>query len=67
MRMCCKFTIEPDRKNLENRLTFGKVMGKSLVSCFLTRSVYVVNNGANVHCVVCYRIETTPLLVIGKS
>jgi len=28
-------------KNLENRLTFGEVMGKSLVSCFLLRhSVY---------------------------
>ena len=24
-------------KNFENRLTFGEVMGKSLVSCFLLR------------------------------
>jgi len=24
-------------KNFENRLTFGKVMGKSLVSCFFLR------------------------------
>jgi len=26
-------------KNFENRLTFGKVMGKSLVSCFLAHGV----------------------------
>ena len=28
-------------KKIENRLIFDEVMGKSLVSCFLTRSVYV--------------------------
>ena len=28
-------------KELENRLTFGEVMGKSLVSCFLRHSVVV--------------------------
>jgi len=27
-------------KNFENQLTFGEVMGKSLVSCFLRHSVY---------------------------
>ena len=27
-------------KNFENRLTFGEVMGKSLVSCFLRHSVH---------------------------
>jgi len=36
------------QKNFENRLTFGEVMGKSLVSCFLTYSVVydiaVLNN-----------------------
>jgi len=26
----------------ENRLTFGEVMGKSLVSCFLRHSVHVI-------------------------
>ena len=29
----------PVKKNFENRLTFGEVMGKSLVSCFLRHSV----------------------------
>ena len=28
-------------KDFENRLTFGEVMGKSLVSCFLTHTVYI--------------------------
>ena len=27
------------KKNFENRLTFGEVMGKSLVSCFMTHGV----------------------------
>jgi len=27
------------RENFKNRLTFGEVMGKSLVSCFLTHDV----------------------------
>jgi len=27
-------------KDFENRLTFGEVMGKSLVSCLLTRGVF---------------------------
>ena len=30
-------------KNFENRLTFGEVMGKSLVSCFLRHSVQLVH------------------------
>jgi len=30
-------------KKIENRLTFGEVMGKSLVSCFLTHSVLCTN------------------------
>jgi len=29
----------PSVKKFENRLIFGKVMGKSLVTCFLTHSV----------------------------
>ena len=39
--ICCKFTAESDsEKKNENRLTFGEVIGKSLVSCFfLTHSV----------------------------
>ena len=37
MSVCCKFTSEStSEKKFENRLTFGEVMGKSLVSCFLT-------------------------------
>jgi len=28
-------------KNFENWLTFGEVMGKSLVSCFLTHGVHM--------------------------
>ena len=36
---CCKFASECQWQNFVNRLTFGKVMGKSLVSCFLTHSV----------------------------
>ena len=28
-------------KNFENRLTFGEVMGKSLVSCFFRDTVYL--------------------------
>ena len=33
-------------KNFENRLTFGDVMGKSLVSCFFLRhSVYILLSG----------------------
>jgi len=32
---CCKFTTESaSGKKIENRLTFGDFMGKSLVSCF---------------------------------
>jgi len=30
-------------KNFENRLTFGKVMGKSLVSCFFWDTVYILS------------------------
>jgi len=29
-------------KKFENQLIFGEVMGKSLVSCFLTHSVVVI-------------------------
>jgi len=38
---CCKFNTESasERFLFENRLTFGEVMGKSLVSCFLTHGV----------------------------
>ena len=32
-------------KKFENRLTFGEVMGKSLVSCFLTHSVVYYQSG----------------------
>jgi len=28
------------KRNFENRLIFGEVMGKRLVSCFLTHGVY---------------------------
>jgi len=36
IRFCCKFTTKcVAAKFFKNRLTFGKVMGKSLVSCFL--------------------------------
>jgi len=31
-------------KNFENRLTFGEVMGKSLVSCFFWDTVYNLDN-----------------------
>ena len=31
-------------KNFENRLTFGEVMGKSLVSCFFWDTVYIPEN-----------------------
>jgi len=42
-RICCKFTTESvSKKKFENRLIFGEVMGKSLVSCFLTHSVYML-------------------------
>jgi len=37
---CCKFTSESvSEKNCENRLTFGEIMGKSLVSRFLIHGV----------------------------
>jgi len=37
---CCKFTTEFAReKKFENRLIFCEVMGKSLVSYFLTHNV----------------------------
>jgi len=32
-------SLQYDSKKIENRLTFAEVMGKSLVSCFLTYSV----------------------------
>jgi len=36
----CKFTTDSvSEKKFENRLIFGEVMGKRLVSCFLTHSV----------------------------
>jgi len=39
--VCCKFTTESASEKFENRLIFGEVMGKSLVSCFLlTHGVY---------------------------
>ena len=34
----------PTVKKLENRLIFGEVMGKSLVSCFLTHCVHLKAN-----------------------
>jgi len=38
--LCCKFTTESvSEKKCGNRLIFGEVIGKSLVSCFLTHSV----------------------------
>ena len=37
----CKFTAESvGVRNSENRLTFGEVVDKSSVSCFLTHGVY---------------------------
>ena len=33
-------------KNFENRLTFGEVMGKSLVSCFFWDTVYILLKSA---------------------
>ena len=30
-----------ERKKIKNRLIFGEVMGRSLVSCFLIHSVYM--------------------------
>jgi len=36
-------------KNFENRLTFGEVMGKSLVSCFFWDTVYIRQNGKIIH------------------
>jgi len=35
------------RKNFENQLTFGEVMGMSLVSCFLTHSVDITSRADN--------------------
>ena len=31
-------------KSFENRLTFGEVWSKSLVSCFLTHNVYTLGS-----------------------
>jgi len=37
--ICFKFIAESgSEKNFENRLTFGEVIGKSLVSCFFSDS-----------------------------
>jgi len=39
--LVANFLLSPTVKNFENRLIFGEVMGKSLVSCFfLTHGVY---------------------------
>jgi len=32
----------PSKVNFENRLTFGEVVGKSLMCCFLTHGVYAL-------------------------
>ena len=47
MQFCCKFTTKSvSEKKFENRLIFGEVMGKSLISCFfLTDSVYLLAFG----------------------
>ena len=38
----CKFANEcVSEKNCDNRLTFGKVTGKSMVSCFFGTSTYL--------------------------
>ena len=37
--LCYEFPTESNSKNFENWLTFGKVMVRSIVSCFLTHSV----------------------------
>jgi len=42
MWVCCKFTTESvSEKSFENRLIFGEVMGKTLMSSFLTHSVEI--------------------------
>ena len=38
--------LSPSVKKSENRLIFGEVMGKSLVSCFLTHSVVHIGKNA---------------------
>ena len=40
-------------KNFENRLTFGEVMGRSLVSCFLRHSVYIYRGRLSTQPIVC--------------
>jgi len=42
MQFCCKFTTKSvSEKKFENRLIFGEVMGKSLISCFFGLTVYI--------------------------
>ena len=55
------------RKNVENRLTFGEVMSKSLMSCFLTHCVCCVHIYAKIQNFILLYLTLTKLFHIKRD